>query len=165
VFGEDTIDVDIPAGVHEGIQISMAGRGNAGAKGGEPGDLIIAIEELPHAELSREGTNVVYELYLNFADAALGAKVDVPTLDGRARFTIAPGTQAGKVIRLKEKGMPVLQGYGRGDQLVHVNVWTPKKLNDKERRMLEELRDMPNMKPSPSKEEKGFFDKVRDMFE
>lgn len=165
VFGEETIDVDIPAGVHEGIQISMAGRGNAGAKGGEPGDLIIAIEELPHAELSREGNNIVYELYISFADAALGAKVDVPTLDGRARFNITPGTQAGKVIRLKEKGMPVLQGYGRGDQLVHVNVWTPKKLNDRERHLLEELRNMPNMKPNPGKDEKGFFDKMRDIIQ
>lgn len=165
VFGEETIDVDIPAGVHEGIQLSVSGRGNAGARGGQAGDLLIAIEETPHESLSREGSNVVYELYLNFADAALGSKVDVPTLDGRARISIPAGTQAGKVFRLKEKGLPALQSYGRGDQLVHVNVWTPKKLNDEERRLLEKLRDMPNLKPSPGKEEKGFFDKVRDMFE
>lgn len=165
VFGEETIDVDIPAGVHEGIQLSVSGRGNAGARGGQAGDLLIAIEETPHETLSREGSNVVYELYLNFADAALGSKVDVPTLDGRARISIPAGTQAGKVFRLKEKGLPALQSYGRGDQLVHVNVWTPKKLNDEERRLLEKLRDMPNLKPSPGKEEKGFFDKVRDMFE
>lgn len=165
VFGEETIDVDIPAGVHEGIQLSVNGRGNAGAKGGAPGDLLIAIEELPHDQLTREGTNVVYELYLNFADAALGSKVDVPTLDGRARISVPAGTQAGKVFRLKEKGLPNLQGYGRGDELVHVNVWTPKKLNDDERKLLEKLRDMPNLKPNPGKEEKGFFDKVRDMFE
>ncbi|MCC7465146.1 MAG: molecular chaperone DnaJ [Saprospiraceae bacterium] len=165
VFGEETIDVDIPAGVHEGIQLSVNGRGNAGAKGGPAGDLLIAIEEMPHEELTREGNNIVYELYLNFADAALGSKVDVPTLDGKARITIPAGTQAGKVFRLKEKGLPSLQSYGRGDQLVHVNVWTPKKLNDEERRMLEKLRDMPNLKPNPGKEEKGFFDRVRDMFE
>lgn len=165
VFGEETIDVDIPAGVHEGIQLSVNGRGNAGAKGGAAGDLHIAIEEIPHEELSREGNNVVYELYLNFADAALGSKVDVPTLDGRARITIPAGTQAGKVFRLKDKGLPALQSYGRGDQLVHVNVWTPKKLNDEERRLLEKLRDMPNLKPTPGKEEKGFFDRVRDMFD
>lgn len=165
VFGEETIDVDIPAGVHEGIQLSVNGRGNAGAKGGPAGDLLIAIEETPHEELSREGNNVVYELYLNFADAALGSKVDVPTLDGRARITIPAGTQAGKILRLKDKGLPALQSYGRGDQLVHVNVWTPKKVNDEERRLLEKLRDMPNLKPTPGKEEKGFFDRVRDMFE
>lgn len=165
VFGEETIDVDIPAGVNEGIQLSVSGRGNAGAKGGSPGDLLIAIEEIPHEELTREGNNIVYELYLNFADAALGSKVDVPTLDGRARITIPAGTQAGKVFRLKDKGLPALQSYGRGDQLVHVNVWTPKKLTDEERRLLEKMRDMPNLKPAPGKEEKGFFDKVRDMFE
>jgi molecular chaperone DnaJ len=165
VFGEETIDVDIPAGVNEGIQLSVNGRGNAGAKGGPAGDLLIAIEETPHEELTREGNNIVYELYLNFADAALGSKVDVPTLDGKARITIPAGTQAGKVFRLKEKGLPALQSYGRGDQLVHVNVWTPKKLNDEERRMLEKLRSMPNLQPNPGKEEKGFFDRVRDMFE
>jgi molecular chaperone DnaJ len=165
VFGEETIDVDIPAGVNEGIQLSVNGRGNAGAKGGPAGDLLIAIEETPHDELTREGNNIVYELYLNFADAALGAKVDVPTLDGKARITIPAGTQAGKVFRLKDKGLPALQSYGRGDQLVHVNVWTPKKLTDEERRMLEKLRDMPNLQPNPGKEEKGFFDRVRDMFE
>jgi len=165
VFGEETIDVDIPAGVHEGIQLSVNGRGNAGAKGGPSGDLLIAIEELPHDQLTREGSNVVYELYLNFADAALGSKVDVPTLDGRARISVPAGTQAGKVFRLKEKGLPNLQGYGRGDELVHVNVWTPKKVNDEERKLLEKLRDMPNLKPNPGKEDKGFFDKVRDMFE
>jgi molecular chaperone DnaJ len=165
VLGEETIDVDIPAGVHEGIQLSVSGRGNAGSKGGPAGDLLIAIEETPHDELTREGNNIVYELYLNFADAALGSKVDVPTLDGRARITIPAGTQAGKVFRLKDKGLPALQSYGRGDQLVHVNVWTPKKLNDEERRLLEKLREMPNLQPTPGKEEKGFFDKVRDMFE
>ncbi|MBC7777395.1 MAG: molecular chaperone DnaJ [Phycisphaerae bacterium] len=165
VFGEETIDVDIPAGVHEGIQLSVNGRGNAGTKGGQAGDLLIAIEESPHEELTREGTNVVYELYINFADAALGTKVDVPTLDGRARITIPAGTQAGKVFRLKDKGLPALQSYGFGDQLVRVNVWTPQKVSEEELRFLEKLRDMPNLQPSPGKEEKGFFDRMRDMFE
>lgn len=163
-FGEETIEVDIPAGVHEGIQLSMSGKGNAGAKGGPAGDLLITVEELPHDELTREGNNVVYELFLNFADAALGTKVEVPTLDGKARITVPPGTQAGKIFRLKDKGLPSLQSYDRGDQLIHVNVWTPKKLNDEERRTLEKLRDMPNMQPTPGKEERGFFDRVRDIF-
>jgi molecular chaperone DnaJ len=163
-FGEETIEVDIPAGVHEGIQLSMSNKGNAGAKGGPPGDLLITVEETPHEELTREGNNVVFELFLNFADAALGTKVEVPTLDGKARITIPAGTQAGKIFRLKDKGLPALQSYDKGDQLIHVNVWTPKKVSDEERRMLEKLRDMPNMHPTPGKEERGFFDRVRDMF-
>jgi molecular chaperone DnaJ len=164
VFGEETIDVDIPAGVHDGIQLSMAGKGNAGAKGGGPGDLIINIEELPHDEFTREGNNIMYELFVNIADAAMGTQIEVPTLDGRARIKIPAGTQSGKIFRLREKGLPALQSYGRGDQLIHVNVWTPKKLNDEEKKLLEKLRDMPNFKPNPGKEDKSFFDKVKDIF-
>ena len=164
VFGEETIEVDIPAGVHEGIQLSMSGKGNAGAKGGAPGDLVITIEEVPHEEFTREGNNIHYELFLNMADAALGSKMEVPTLDGRARITVPPGTQSGKVFRLKDKGLPALQSYQRGDQLIHVNVWTPKKLTDEERRTLEKLRDMPNFKPTPDKDDKSFFERVKDVF-
>ncbi|MBX2891953.1 MAG: molecular chaperone DnaJ [Saprospiraceae bacterium] len=164
VFGEETIDVDIPAGVHEGIQLSMSGKGNAGAKGGPPGDLVITIEEIPHDEFTREGNNIHYELFLNIADAALGSKLEVPTLDGRARITVPAGTQSGKVFRLKDKGLPALQSYQRGDQLIHVNVWTPKKLTDEERRLLEKLRDMPNFTPAPAKEDKSFFERVKDVF-
>jgi molecular chaperone DnaJ len=164
VFGEETMEVDIPAGVHEGIQLSMSGKGNSGAKGGPAGDLIINIEEAPHEEFTREGQNIIYELYLNIADAALGSKVEVPTLDGRARINIPAGTQPGKIFRLKEKGLPGLQSYQRGDELIHVNVWMPKKVNDEERRLLEELRDMPNFKPNPGKDDKSFFDKVKDIF-
>lgn len=164
VFGEETIEVDIPAGVHEGIQLSMSGKGNAGAKGGHAGDLLITIEETPHEEFVREGNNVIYELFLNMADAALGSKIEVPTLDGRARISIPAGTQSGKIFRLKDKGLPALQSYRRGDQLIHVNVWTPKKVTDEERRVLEQLRDMPNFKPTPGKEDKSLFDRVKDIF-
>jgi molecular chaperone DnaJ len=164
VFGEETIDVDIPAGVHDGIQLSMSGKGNAGAKGGPPGDLVINIEEVPHEEFTRENNNVIYELFLNMADAALGAKVEVPTLDGRARITIPAGTQSGKIFRLKDKGLPGLQSYQKGDQLVHVNIWTPKKMTDEERRFLEKMRDLPNFKPAPAKEDRTFFDRVKDLF-
>jgi molecular chaperone DnaJ len=164
VFGEETIEVDIPAGVHEGIQLSMSGKGNAGAKGGAPGDLVITIEEIPHEEFTREGNNIHYELFLNIADATLGSKLEVPTLDGRARITVPPGTQSGKVFRLKDKGLPALQSYGRGDQLIHVNVWTPKKVTDEERRLLEKLREMPNFKPAPDKEDRSFFERVKDVF-
>lgn len=163
-FGEDTIDVDIPAGVHEGIQLSLSGRGNAGAKGGPAGDLLITVEEVPHEHFTRDANNIIYELFLNFADAALGNKVDVPTLDGQARITIPPGTQSGKIFRLKEKGLPVLQRYDKGDMLVHVNVWTPKKLTEEEQRLLEKLRSAPNFQPAPGKEEKGFFEKLKGMF-
>ena len=164
VFGEETIEVDIPAGVHEGIQLSMSGKGNSGAKGGPAGDLLITIEETPHEEFTREGNNVVYELFLNIADAALGAQLEVPTLDGRARIKIPPGTQSGKIFRLRDKGLPELQTRGRGDQLIHVNVWTPKKLTDEERRLIEKLRDMPNFQPTPGKEDRSLFDKIRDAF-
>lgn len=164
VFGEETIDIDIPAGVNDGIQLSMSGKGNAGAKGGPAGDLIISIEEEPHEHFTREGNNIVFELYINMADAALGAKIEVPTLDGRARITIPSGTQSGKILRLRDKGLPQLQSYERGDQLVHVNVWTPKKLNEEEKQLLERLRDMPNFQPSPGKDDKGFFDRIRDAF-
>ncbi|MBK8194284.1 MAG: molecular chaperone DnaJ [Lewinellaceae bacterium] len=164
VFGEETIDVDIPAGVHEGIQLSMSGRGNAGAKGGSPGDLLITVEEAPHDDFTREGNNIIYELFINIADAAVGAKIEVPTLDGRARITVPAGTQSGKIFRLKDKGLPALQSYRRGDQLIHVNVWIPKKLTEEERRLMEQLRDMPNFQPTPGKEDKSFFDRVKDVF-
>ena len=164
VFGEETIEMDIPAGVHEGIQLSMAGKGNAGAKGGGAGDLLITVEEVPHEEFTRDGSNIMYELFINIADASLGTKTEVPTLDGRARITIPPGTQSGKIFRLKDKGLPGLQSYQRGDQLIHVNVWIPKKFNDEERKMLEKLRDMPNFQPNPGKEDKSFFERVKDIF-
>lgn len=164
VYGEEVIDIKIPAGVNDEIQLSMSGKGHAGAKGGYPGDLIIGIEEIPHEEFARDGQNIIYELFLNIADAALGAQVEVPTLDGKARMKIPPGTQSGKVLRLREKGLPRVQSYQRGDQLIHVNVWTPKKVTDEERKLLEKLKDMPNFKPQPEREDKGFFDKLRDMF-
>lgn len=164
VFGEEIIDIKIPAGVSEEIQLSMSGKGNAGARGGYAGDLIIGIEELPHEEFTREGQNIMYELFLNIADAALGSQAEVPTLDGKVRMKIPAGTQSGTVLRLREKGLPRVQSYQRGDQLIHVNVWTPKKVNDEERKLLEKLKDMPNFKPEPDNSDKGFFEKLRDIF-
>lgn len=164
VYGEETIEIDIPAGVEEAMQLSMRGRGNAGMRGGPAGDLLITIEEIPHEHLQRDGTNVVYELYLNFADVALGTSVEVPTIDGRVKIKIPPGTQAGKVFRLRDKGVPAVQSYGRGDQLIYVNVWTPKKVSDKERELLEKMRTMENFTPVPGKSDRGFFDRMRDLF-
>ncbi|MEO1514439.1 MAG: molecular chaperone DnaJ [Bacteroidota bacterium] len=164
VMGEETIEIEIPAGVEEGMQLSMRGRGNAGMRGGPSGDLLINVEEKKHESLQREGSNLIYELYLNFADAALGTSKEVPTIDGKVKVKIPAGTQAGKIFRLKGKGLPAVQSYGKGDQLIHVNIWTPKKVNDKERKLLEQLQNMPNFQPSPGKSEKGFFERMRDYF-
>ncbi len=164
VFGQETISIEIPAGVEQDMQLNMRGKGNAGMNGGPAGDLLIHIEEKPHDFFKRDGKNLLYDLYLNFADAALGTSVEVPTLDGRVKVKIPAGTQAGKVFRLKGKGLPSVQNYGTGDQLIYVNIWTPKKLTDEERKILEKLKDMPNFSPNPGKSEKGFFEKMKDMF-
>lgn len=163
-IGEEVIEIDIPAGVAEGMQLSMGGKGNSGKNGGPAGDLLINVEEIPHQHLQRDGHNLIYEMYLNFADAALGTSVEVPTIDGRVKIKIPPGTQAGKIFRLRGKGLPSLQGYGHGDQLIHLNVWTPKKLTPEEKEFLEKLRNLPNFHPEPGKSERGFFDKMRDYF-
>lgn len=165
MYGEDTIELDIPAGMSEGMQLSMSGRGNAGVKGGPPGDLLINIEEIPHEFLQREGQNLAYELHISFIDAALGTKVQVPTLDGQVRFDIEPGTQSGEVKKLRGKGLPSVQSHGKGDQFVHVNVFTPKRISEKERELLEELRNSENFQPDGIKKERGFFEKVKDFFQ
>ncbi|TVR83519.1 MAG: molecular chaperone DnaJ [Saprospirales bacterium] len=164
VFGQETISIDIPAGVEHDMQLSMRGKGNAGMNGGPAGDLLIHIEEKSHDFLKRDGSNLLYDLYLNFADAALGTSVEVPTLDGRVKIRIPAGTQAGKVFRLKGKGLPSVQSYGIGDQLIYVNIWTPKKLTEEEKSLLEKIRGLENFSPNPGKSEKGFFEKMKDMF-
>lgn len=164
-MGEETISIDIPAGVAHGMQLSMRGKGNAGAQGGPNGDLLIHIEEKEHDHFTRDGDHVVYDLFLSFADAALGTKVEVPTLDGKVSIKIPPGTQAGKIFRLKGKGMPVLQGYGTGDQLININVWTPKDLSSEEKALLEKMRSMQGFQPNPGKAERGFFQRMKEYFE
>jgi chaperone protein DnaJ len=164
VYGEETVTLDIPAGVGEGMQLSLSGKGNAGERGGPPGDLIVLIEEEAHKELHRDGLNVAYELYITFPDASFGTTVEVPTIDGRAKIKIPPGTQSGKIFRLKGKGFPGVNSYEKGDQLIYVNVWTPQHLTAEERAMLEKLNNSPNFKPQPEKSDKSFFDKVREMF-
>jgi molecular chaperone DnaJ len=134
---EEVVSVNIPAGVANGMQLSMSGKGNAGPMGGPAGDLIILIEEAEDAILKRDGNNIVYDLYINFADVALGMQVEVPTVDGKVKLKIDAGTQAGKILRLRGKGLPELNTNFKGDQLIHVNVWTPQKLNNEEREMLE----------------------------
>ncbi|WP_375585170.1 molecular chaperone DnaJ [Cyclobacterium xiamenense] len=163
VVKEEIIPINIPAGVSEGMQLSLSSKGNE-VPGGVPGDLLILIEEIADEVLVRDGNNVVYDLYLSFVDVALGASLEVPTIDGKVKIKIEPGTQAGKILRLKGKGIKELNGYGKGDQLIHVNVWTPKEVTKEEREKLESLRDSENFKPNPGKSEKSIFDKVKEFF-
>lgn len=169
VYGEETLSLDIPAGVQEGMQLSMSGKGNAGERGGYPGDLLLLIEEEKHPELVRSDLDVIYNLNLSFPDTVLGTQVEVPTIDGKAKIKIPAGTQSGKVFRLKGKGFPAFQSYEKGDELVQVNVWSPQHLTNEEREILEKLKDAPNFQPSSptkqhDKEDKSIFDKIKDAF-
>jgi molecular chaperone DnaJ len=165
VAGEEMITVDIPAGVEGGMQLSMRGKGNAGSQGGPDGDMLITIEEKPHEHFIRDGHHVVYDLFLNFGDAALGTSVEVPTLDGKVNLKVPAGTQPGKIFRLKGKGFPALQSYGKGDQLINVNVWTPKTLSAEEKTIMEKLRTLPNFQPQPNQRERGFFQRMKEFFQ
>jgi len=164
VYGEETISIDIPGGVQDGMQLSMSGKGNAGERGGSPGDLIIMIEEEAHESLHRDGLNVAYDLYITIPDAIFGTSVEVPTIDGRAKIKIPPGTQGGKIFRLKGKGFPEVQGYGKGDQLINVNVWTPQQVSAEEKAELEKMQLSPNFQPKPIKGDKSFYDRVKEAF-
>jgi len=164
VYGEEMVSLDIPAGVQEGMQLSVGGKGNAGERGGGSGDLIVLIEEEQHKELHRDGINVAHELYISFPDAVFGTQVEVPTIDGRAKIKIPPGTQSGKIFRLKGKGFPAVNSYEKGDQLIFVNVWTPQHVSADEKAALENLGNSSNFQPQPEKSDKSFFDKVREMF-
>ena len=162
--GEEVIEVRIPAGVEEEMQLNMRGKGNAGQRNAAPGDLLIAIEEEEHPLFKRDGQHVFYDLYLNFADAALGTTVDIPTLNGKARVKIEEGSQSGKTLRLRGKGMPSVNGGQRGDMFATINVWTPQNLSHEERKILEDLRGKSNFEPNPDKRDKGFFDRMREFF-
>ena len=168
VYGDETLTLEIPAGVQEGMQLSMGGYGNAGERGGPPGDLLILIEEEKHPHLRRHDLDVVYQLHVSFPDAVLGTNVEVPTIDGKAKIKIPAGTQSGKIFRLKGKGFPAFQSYEKGDQLVEVNIWSPQNLSNEERETLEKLKSSPNFVPGPAasdaKEDKSFFDKIKDAF-
>lgn len=164
VKSEEIITIHIPAGVSNGMQLSMAGKGNAAPHGGVPGDLIVLIEELPHENFERQDANLFHNAFITFSEAAMGAMIEVPTLHGKARVKIDQGTPSGKILRLKGKGLPDVNGYGHGDLLVAINVWVPKSLTKEEKQLLEKLQNMPNFQPNPSKQEKGFFDKMREMF-
>ena len=146
------------------MTLSVRGKGNAGVRGGGPGDLIIQIEERPHEHFERDGENLIYQLFISFPDAALGTSVEVPTLSGKARFKVPAGTQGGKVVRLRSKGLPNINGYNNGDLLIHINVWTPRSLTAEERKILTKMKKSPNFVPSPTNEERGFFSRMREFF-
>lgn len=171
VRGESTLKVTVPAGVTTGNYIPVRGKGNAGRRGGDAGDVIVVIEEQEHEHFVREEDNVIYDLTISFPDAALGGDVEVPTLDGSATLTIEAGTQPGTLLRMRDKGIPHLNQYGRGDQIVRVNVFVPTKLTSKEKEVLRELAKSAHISPGADHEKEGkgkkgrdFFDKVREVF-
>lgn len=161
---EEVISVDIPAGVAEGMQLSVSGKGNAARRGGINGDLIVLIQEEPHPYLQRRENDLLYNLHLSFPEVTLGTTAEIPTLDGKVKVKIDPGTPAGKVLRLRGKGLPEVQSYGRGDILAKVNVWVPQNLSREEKRQLEKLQESENFQPDPQKRDKGFFDRMKDIF-
>ena len=163
--GESVLPINIPAGVQEGMQLQVSGMGNAGARGGVNGDLLVVIEEKEHEQFTRDGNDLHYDLFINFADAVLGGETLVPTLNGKVKIKIEAGTQPGKILRLKHKGLPDINRYETGDQLVNINVWTPQKLSSEEKKVIEDLRESDNFKPNPGKKDKGFFGRMKEMFE
>jgi molecular chaperone DnaJ len=162
---EEVVEVNIPAGVGEGMQLKVGGRGNAGPFGGVPGDLLVVIEEEKNEQLQRDGENLHAEVYVSFVDAVLGNTVEVPLVEGKAKIKIDPGTQSGKMLRLRGKGLPNLNGYGNGDLFVHIHVWTPKRVSNEEKEMLEKLARSENFVPKPEGKEQGFFKKMKDFFQ
>jgi molecular chaperone DnaJ len=146
------------------MQLSVNGKGNAGERGGANGDLIVLIEEEAHEFLHRDGLNVAFDLHISFPQAVFGTSLEVPTIDGKAKIKIPPGTQSGKIFRLKGKGFPSVNSYDKGDQLIHVNVWTPQHVSAEEKQQLDKMQHSENFQPKPEKGDKSFFDKVREMF-
>lgn len=161
----EVITVNIPAGVGEGMQMTVAGQGNAPRRGGVNGDLLVVIEEEKHPELLRDGNDLIYNLYLAFPEAALGTTVEIPIVEGKAKIKIEPGMQPGKILRLRGKGLPDVNGYGKGDLLLNINVWIPKNLSKEEKSILEKLKSSKNFEPAPDPSDRGFFDRMKSYFE
>ena len=161
---EEMVSIKIPAGVEDGMQLKVSGKGNEAPGNGIPGDLLVAIEEKAHESLQREGDNLHYDLYISISEAALGASKEIQTVNGKVRIKIEPGVQSGKILRLRGKGVNRLNGYGKGDLLVHVNVWTPKTLTKDQKEFFEKMANDENFQPNPEKSDKSFFEKVKDMF-
>ncbi|HNQ27373.1 MAG TPA: molecular chaperone DnaJ [Aquaticitalea sp.] len=164
VQSEETVTVKIPAGVVEGMQLKVTGKGNDAPGNGIAGDLLVAIHEEDHAFLKREGDNLHYDMYISLPDAILGTSKEIDTVSGKVRIKIDAGVQSGKILRLRGKGIPNIDGYGKGDLLVHVNVWTPKTLSKEQREFFESMRNNEHFEPKPNSDDKSFFEKVKDMF-
>ncbi len=162
---DEVISINIPAGVSEGMQLKMSGKGNAPRRGGVNGDLIVVIREEEHSELFRDGNDVVFNLYLSMPQAILGDTVEIPTIDSRVKIKIDPGTQPGKILRLRGKGVPDVNGYGKGDLLVNINVWMPKNISSDEKKMVEKMRGSENFVPQPMKPDKNIFSRMKNFFE
>lgn len=161
---EETITIKIPAGVVDGMQLSMSGKGNMPPRGGVAGDLLILIEEIEDEQLKRDGLNIIYELYVTFFDAVFGTSVEVPTVDGKVKIKIEPGTQSGKILRLRSKGLKDVNSYQKGDQLIYVNIWTPQTLSKEEKELLSSIKESENFKPNPGKNDKSFFERMKEFF-
>ena len=164
IIKEETVSVKIPAGVEEGMQLKVSGKGNGAPGNGIPGDLLVAIETVEHPTLKREGDNLHYDLYISLSEAVLGSSKEIDAIGGKVRIKLEAGIQSGKILRLRGKGISSLNGYGNGDLLVHVNVWTPKELNKEQREFFERMSNDENFIPKPEKSDKSFFEKVKDMF-
>lgn len=162
---EVTTSIKIPAGVQNGMQLSVHGQGNESPMGGNNGDLIVLIEEIQHSEFKRDGNNILFDLFISIPTAALGGEVEIPTIDSKVKVKIDAGTQAGKMLRLRNKGVPDINGYGRGDQLVQINIYTPKKLSNEEKEILKKLEFSENFIPPTENKEKGFFGRMKDLFQ
>ena len=165
VIKEEMVSINIPEGVSEGVQLKVGGKGNeAPGKNSIAGDLLVVIEEVRHENLKREGSNIHYDLYISFSEAVLGVSKEIETVTSKVKIKIEPGTQSGKILRLKGKGLPSIEHYGTGDFLIHVNVWTPQELTKEQRKFFEQMLDDENFNPNPQKSDKSFFEKVKDMF-
>ena len=164
ILEEEMVDVKIPAGVEDGMQLRVSGKGNEPITDGVPGDLLILVNELEDENLKREGNNLHYDLYISFSDAVLGISKEIDTVTGKVRIKLDAGIQSGKILRLRGKGLKSINSHGSGDLLVHVNVWTPKTLSKDQKSFFEQLQDDDHFKPSPDKTDKSFFEKVKDMF-
>jgi len=164
VTKEEKVTIKIPAGVVDSVQLKVSGKGNEAPGNSISGDLLVVIQEEPHNKLKREGNNLHYDMYISFPEAILGVGKEIDTLTGKVRVKIDAGTQSGKVLRLRGKGLPNLDGYGKGDLLVHINLWTPKELSKDQKSFFEQMKDDDHFKPNPSNADKSFFEKVKDMF-
>jgi len=164
IVNEETVSIKIPAGVEDGMQLKVPGKGNDAPGNGVPGDLLVAIETQDHETLKREGDNLHYDLYISYSEAVLGTSREIDAVGGKVRIKLEHGIQSGKILRLRGKGISSINGYGSGDLLVHVNVWTPKELNKEQKEFFERMNGNENFEPKPEKSDKSFFEKVKDMF-